>query len=187
MISETDKCLLLRLARTRISDFLLRTKTIEKDDFMIPDSLKVKSGAFVSLYNQGELRGCIGTFSESEMLYVNVGNMAVSAASSDSRFHPVTPAELKQLVIEVSVLSPRKPVSGPGDIILGKHGIYIQKGIQRGTFLPQVAVKQGWNVEQFLGNCSKYKAGLGWDGWMDAELYTYEALVFGSADPGRDC
>ena len=58
----------------------------------------------------------------------------------------------------------------------------MKKGTNRGTFLPQVALKQNWTVEEFLGNCAKYKAGIGWDGWKSADLYRYEALVFSSLD-----
>ena len=68
------------------------------------------------------------------------------------------------------------------EIELGKHGIYIKKGHRTGTFLPQVATETGWNLEQFLGHCSQDKAGLGWDGWKEAEIYIYEALVFSEKD-----
>jgi AMMECR1 domain-containing protein len=62
---------------------------------------------------------------------------------------------------------------------MGKHGIYIKKGFASGTFLPQVATETGWTKEEFLGYCSRNKAGIGWEGWKDAEIYIYEALVFG--------
>jgi len=68
------------------------------------------------------------------------------------------------------------------EIQLGKHGIYIRKGNRAGTFLPQVATETGWNKEEFLGHCAEEKAGIGWNGWKDAEIYVYEALVFGEHD-----
>ena len=81
--------------------------------------------------------------------------------------------------IEISVLTPLKRINSPDEIILGKHGIYMKKGYNSGTFLPQVANSTGWTKEEFLGHCSRDKAGMGWDGWKTAELYTYEAIVFG--------
>jgi len=76
------------------------------------------------------------------------------------------------------VLTPLKRIHSPEEIIMGKHGIYIKSGFSSGTFLPQVAQKYGWNREEFLGRCSRDKAGLGWEGWKTAELFTYEAIVF---------
>ena len=187
MLSDKDKCMLIRLARDRIKGHLLPLRHRHRPATDIPESLMVQCGAFVSLYVRDKLRGCIGTFSEHEPLHANVQSMALSAATTDSRFAPIVVDELADLKIEVSVLSPREQVSGPEEIILGKHGIYIHHGMNRGTLLPQVAVKEKWNVEQFLGNCSKYKAGLGWDGWRDADLYTYEAIVFNSEDLAPDC
>lgn len=151
----------------------------EKPD--LNETLQCRCGAFVSLYIKGELRGCIGTFSERDALHKNVENMAVSAAIGDSRFAPIQQDELSDLELEISVLSPRQRIYDPSEIILGKHGIYIKLDSNRGTLLPQVAVTQNWTVEEFLGNCSKYKAGIGWNGWKAAEIYTYEAIVFRAA------
>ena len=86
--------------------------------------------------------------------------------------------ELEEIHIEISVLSPMTRIHDIEEIELGKHGIYIKKGLASGTFLPQVAEQTGWTKEEFLGHCSKDKARIGWDGWEDAELYTYEAFVF---------
>ena len=187
MLSRVDKCLLILMARQRISGHLLKRYKPSNPISEIPDSLQTKCGTFVSLYVDDHLRGCIGTFSEEYPLHTNVKNMALSAATTDSRFLPVTRGEVSSLKIEISVLSPRQPINGPDEIILGKHGIYIQDEMNKGTLLPQVPVNQGWNVEQFLGNCSKYKAGLGWEGWRSAELYTYEAIVFNSEEISSNC
>ena len=143
--------------------------------------LDEKWGAFVSIYNGGKLRGCIGRFESSGSLPETVSEVATSAAV-DRRFTPVSKKELDNLTIEISVLSPLKKISSPREIVLGKHGIYIKKGWSSGTFLPQVAGKYGWTVEEFLGRCSRDKAGIGWDGWKSAELYTFEAIVFGMGD-----
>jgi hypothetical protein len=90
--------------------------------------------------------------------------------------------ELSKLKIELSVLTPLKRIKSADEFILGKQGIYMKQGNQTGTFLPQVATATGWNKEQFLGHCAEDKAGIGWSGWKTAELYTYEALVFGEGE-----
>ena len=76
------------------------------------------------------------------------------------------------------LLSPMKKINSIDEIVLGKHGIYIKKGYFSGTFLPQVATETGWSKEDFLGHCARDKAGIGWNGWKDADLYIYEAEVF---------
>ena len=146
----------------------------------VTEALQSECGAFVSLYVDQHLRGCIGTFSEEEPLYKNVTKMAVSAATDDSRFTSIHPDELSRLELEISILTPRQRIYDPSEIIIGKHGIYMIHGGNRGTLLPQVAVTQNWSVKEFLSNCSKYKTGIGWDGWKTAELFTYEAIVFKS-------
>ena len=125
------------------------------------------------------LRGCIGRFDASEPLYKVVQEMAVASATQDYRFKPVEEGEVKDLEIEISVLTPMRKISSINEFQLGKHGIYIRKGSRSGTFLPQVAQETGWTKEEFLGHCAQDKAGIGWEGWKDAELYVYEALVFG--------
>jgi AmmeMemoRadiSam system protein A len=151
------------------------------------ESLYQNCGAFVSVYVEGKLRGCIGTFSEEGTLYENVKNMSISAATADNRFSPITADELDRLKIEISVLSPRKRIKDEKEIIPGIHGIYMIRGPNRGTLLPQVAIDQNWTVDEFLGNCAKYKAGIGWDGWKTAELYSYRATVFNSEEIKLDC
>jgi len=146
-------------------------------------NLQRRCGAFVSIYVDQELRGCIGTFSEEEPLYRNVMSMAKAAASEDSRFSSLQAKEFSGTELEISVLTPRQRINDPSEIVIGLHGIYIKQGAYRGTLLPQVAVNQDWSVKEFLGNCSKYKAGIGWDGWKTAELYIYEAIVFKSDSP----
>ena len=186
-LTDRDKGELICLARQKIEDHFSPGNRKKFPGEAIRSTLQIQCGAFVSLYVNGRLRGCIGTFSEHEPLHSTVENMALSAATTDSRFSPVTVDELEKLRIEISVLTPKQLISGPEEIILGKHGIYIQHGMNRGTLLPQVAISQNWNVEQFLGNCAKYKAGLTWNGWKNADLYTYEAIVFNSEDVDPDC
>ena len=178
--SPTQKRLLIELAREKILQVLKPKDRQGKQERIIPEALRVKCGAFVSLYVDNKLRGCIGTFSEEEPLYTTVKRMAHSAATSDSRFLPIKTEECGKLKIEISVLSPRLLIAGIEEIEIGKHGIYMELGSHRGTLLPQVAVDQGWTIEEFLGNCSRYKAGLDWHGWESARLFTYEATVFDS-------
>lgn len=178
-LNKKDKGFLLSLARNEILE-LLGEKAPTHGVQEPPDHLQIRCGAFVSLYCEEKLRGCIGTFEEERSLVDNVKRMARSAASKDTRFESIRPEETAQLKIEISVLTPRKEIQDIQEIIPGLHGIYIQQGSNRGTLLPQVAEREGWDREQFLGFCSKYKAGLGWDGWKDARVYTYEAIVFSS-------
>lgn len=144
----------------------------------LSDVLLTKCGAFVSLHKKGRLRGCIGHFGEDMPLYQVVEHMAKAAAFEDPRFYGVTMEELDDIDIEISVLTPMKRIQNIDEFELGKQGIFIRKGYHTGTFLPQVADEVSWTKEEFLGHCSQDKAGIGWDGWKTAELYTYEAIVF---------
>ncbi len=177
--SEDDKKTLMSIARNTIVVFINERKIPEVDDKNFSPNLKMHAGAFVTLKEKGELRGCIGRFTADIPLWQVVQQMAVASATQDSRFLPVTAREVPKLDIEISVLSPMKRISSPDQIVLGKHGIYIKKGYASGTFLPQVATETGWNKEEFLGHCARDKAGLSWDGWKDAEVFTYEACVIG--------
>ena len=144
----------------------------------IPDSLKRKCGAFVSLHKQGHLRGCIGHFGEDVPLHEIVAEMAHAAAFEDPRFMPVGRDELDDIDIEISVLTPMRRIQSLDEFQLHRHGIYIRKGYRSGTYLPQVADEVDWTKEEFVAHCSHDKAGLGWNGWRDAELYVYEAIIF---------
>ena len=144
----------------------------------LSDVLLAKCGAFVSLHKKGRLRGCIGHFGEDMPLYQVVEHMAKAAAFEDPRFYGVTMEELDDIDIEISVLTPMKRIQSIDEFELGKQGIFMRKGYHTGTFLPQVADEVSWTKEEFLGHCSQDKAGIGWDGWKTAELYTYEAIVF---------
>lgn len=144
----------------------------------LSDVLLTKCGAFVSLHKKGRLRGCIGHFGEDMPLYQVVEHMAKAAAFEDPRFYGVTMEELDDIDIEISVLTPMKHIQSIDEFELGKQGIFIRKGYHTGTFLPQVADEVSWTKEEFLGHCAQDKAGIGWDGWKTAELYTYEAIVF---------
>lgn len=175
-LSYEEKQMLKKIAYTSIKDSL-NGKPISM--FNVQSSiLNQKCGAFVSLHKQGRLRGCIGHFGEDVPLHEIVAEMARAAAFEDPRFPPVHREELGDIDIEISVLTPMRRIQSLDDFQLHKHGIYIRKGYRSGTFLPQVADEVNWTKEEFVGHCSQDKAGLGWDGWRDAELYVYEAIVF---------
>ena len=139
-------------------------------------------GVFVTLHLNGHLRGCIGRFTSDDTLHETIREMALSAAFHDPRFPSLSRNEASQIDIEVSVLSPLKKIESIDEFKLGRDGIYIIKGRNHGTFLPQVADETGWNTEQFLGHCARDKAGIGWDGWKDADLYTYQAEVVNESE-----
>lgn len=177
-LSDDERKYLLDFARQTIDSFLIDGSLPEIDEEKLSKSLKEKCGAFVTLHKNGSLRGCIGRFTSSDNLVKVVRSMAVSAATQDPRFSKVKSSEMKDIDIEISVLTPLKEIESIDEIEMGKHGIYIKKGFATGTFLPQVALQTGWTKEEFLGHCSRDKAGLGWEGWKNAEVYIYEALVF---------
>ncbi|MBN2637224.1 MAG: AmmeMemoRadiSam system protein B [Prolixibacteraceae bacterium] len=176
-IYDEEKKEILEKARTSIETFV---RTGKRGDLIPPifnGILYKKMGAFVSIYINGKLRGCIGGFAQEKTLNELIQKTAVSA-SCDKRFKPIGEDELENMQLEISVLSPLKKVKSVNEIELGKHGIYIRNEESSGTFLPQVATKTGWNIEEFLGHCSRDKAGLGWNGWKTADLFTYEAIIF---------
>jgi MEMO1 family protein len=181
-LDKSDRIKLLQLARKTVEEIVEKGKTYEPDGSSYSPNLKEKCGAFVTLHENGQLRGCIGQFIADGPLYLIVRDMAISSAMRDPRFMPCAPGEVQKLLIEISVLSPLKKISSIKEFKLGRDGIYIRKGMRAGTFLPQVADETGWTTEEFLGHCSQDKAGLGWEGWKDAELFTYTADVFSEKD-----
>jgi AmmeMemoRadiSam system protein B/AmmeMemoRadiSam system protein A len=181
-LNNQDKEDLLEIARNTIEVYISGNKIPVLFPQNYSESLKTKCGAFVTLKKNHELRGCIGKFDAEHPLYEVVQQMAIASSTKDSRFLPVTKNELKDIEIEISVLTPMQKIKSVDEIVLGRHGIYIKKGYLSGTFLPQVAIETGWNLEEFLGHCSRDKAGLGWDGWKEADVYIYEAQVFGEND-----
>jgi MEMO1 family protein len=177
-LTEKDKKDLLILARRTVEQQVSQKGVGEVNPAGFTKTLATNCGAFVTLRKNGDLRGCIGRFDASEPLYAVVQKMAIASSMEDYRFSPVASAELSQLEIEISVLTPMRRIASIDEFQLGKHGIYIKKGSRAGTFLPQVAEETNWTKEEFLGHCAQDKAGIGWNGWKDAELYVYEALVF---------
>jgi AmmeMemoRadiSam system protein B/AmmeMemoRadiSam system protein A len=182
-LSAADRTALLRLARQTIESAVRTGDVPELKPQDYGPALTERAGAFVTLRENGELRGCIGMFEPIMPLYEVVQQMAVASSIKDTRFSPVRPGELKDIQIEISVLTPRRKIKDVREIRLGKDGIYIQKGFQNGTFLPQVATETGWTLEEFLGHCAQDKAGLGWNEWKQADVYVFEAIIF--EEPAR--
>lgn len=166
------------MARQTLKIYLASNKLPEFNDTDLSENIRSECGAFVSLYKNHELRGCIGRFVTNEPLWNIVQQMAIASATMDTRFSKVSLNELKDIKIEISVLTPLKKIELIEEIEMGKHGIYIVKGNRTGTFLPQVATDTGWSREAFLSHCARDKAGIGWNGWKDAEIFIYEAIVF---------
>ncbi len=142
-------------------------------------ALQTPQGAFVTITIGGELRGCIGTFREDTPLFRTVAQMAVAAAQEDPRFPPLTTAELPKIHVEISALSPMKPVGDVREIEVGRHGLYITRDFHSGVLLPQVATEYGWDRTTFLEQTCR-KAGLPKNAWREgAKILSFEAEVFG--------
>jgi MEMO1 family protein len=177
-LSGAEKKLLIDRARESIGSIFTK-KRISANEALLPLALKTHTGAFVSIYRDKHLAGCIGHIGEDEPLWQVVDRVAKSAAIEDTRFKPLAHEEYHNIQIEISVLTPARKITDIGEIIPGKHGILIKKGPQQGTFLPQVASRMNWNALEILEHCARDKAKISADGWKDAEIYIYEALVFG--------
>lgn len=171
-LTDEDKRQLKNVAWNAISPARLH-KTVTPTEVF-----DAKVGVFVTLTKNGHLRGCIGHFGEDIPLGRLTDAMAHAAAFEDPRFPSLREDELDEISIEISVLTPLKRISDISEFDYGHQGIYMRKGGRSGTFLPQVADEVSWTKEEFLGHCARDKAGIGWDGWRTAELYTYEAIIF---------
>ncbi|MEI6424323.1 MAG: AmmeMemoRadiSam system protein B [Lentisphaerota bacterium] len=181
LLSEEDKKTLLALARKTIVFYLDKGKIPEPSDLNIQliAGVKEKRSCFVTLKENGELRGCIGEIFPSQPLYKSVIAHAVASAFRDPRFEAVSKSEVGNLSIEISALTPPKEVASYKEIRIGTDGMVLKKGIRSAVFLPQVATEQGWNLEQTLSALSR-KAGLPENAWKEGASYlTFQAEVFG--------
>ena len=172
--------MLLSLARETIRQYLTtQTVPLARN---LPSRLHFKQGAFVTLKEEGQLRGCIGNLLPDDELGVTVGKMAWQAAMKDPRFRPVEPEELNDLEIEISVLTPMKVVAGPDKIVIGRDGVLLYKDGQSAVFLPQVAPENNWDRTEMLDHlCVKARLQTGcWK--QNATFRTFQAEVFGEKD-----
>lgn len=178
MLNKEQRKKLLEIARNSIETYL---KTGRKLGLTETDPLLTRQmGAFVTLNKHRDLRGCIGNMVGEGPLYLTVRDMAVEAAVGDPRFSQVSLDELKDIEIEISVLSPLEQVDSADKIQLGVHGVIVRRGFNSGVFLPQVATETGWTKEEFLSALCAHKAGLSPNAWKDksTQLFVFTAEVF---------
>ncbi len=196
-LSRDEKNTLLKIARDTIERYVKEKKVPDLKNYALTDKLMEKRGAFVTITNPTHsnpvypesLRGCIGNFISSAPLAETVREMAMAACSSDNRFPPVSEAELKDIHVEISALSPLMPIKDPLSIRKGVHGIYIKPrhGWGGGTYLPQVWSEHfpDKDAEFFWNHLCQYKAGLPADAWRHPDQYealVYTADVFGEGE-----
>lgn len=182
MLDSGQRKRLLEIARNSLQEYLKTGKrmTLKEDDPL----LKKELGAFVTLHERGQLRGCIGNIVGRQPLYLTIRDMAIEAGVGDPRFSPLKSDELKDIEIEISVLTPLERVESADKIQMGIHGVMVKKGFNSGVFLPQVATETGWSREEFLSYLCQHKAGISPDAWKDksTELYVFTAEVFQEKD-----
>ncbi len=169
-LSEKEQKILLQIARRTLEGLAVGNGVSRMD--VVAERLMEKRGVFVTLQKKGNLRGCIGYIKAVQPLAMAVSEMTIAAGSHDPRFAAVDSAELKDIRIEISVLSSMKRVRDPAEVKVGQHGLYITKGDNAGLLLPQVATSYGWSREEFLGQTC-LKAGLPSSAWKDKETQTY--------------
>jgi len=177
-LTPAEKQELLKIARTSV-ETAVREKKLYTPPANEPEALRNARGAFVTLKEHGDLRGCIGYMSPMKPLDETVRDVAAFAALEDRRFRPVGENELAILEYEISVLSPLRKVEDINQIHVGQHGLLIRKGDYEGVLLPQVPTEEGWDRDTFLKQVC-VKAGLPEQAWKDedADLFMFSALVF---------
>ena len=182
VLDSGARSFLLRIARESMTRAVRTGHPFPRGHFTTnaPTATRANMGAFVTLNDKttGALRGCIGEILPMRPLVEAVAERAVDSALHDPRFMPVTEKELGNLRVEVSALTPPKPVGSWRDIVLGRDGMTLQKNGAFAVFLPQVAPEQGWDLPTTLSYLSQ-KAGLPADAWREgAKFETFQAEVF---------
>lgn len=191
MLSDDEGRMAVRYAR-EVVDSTVTAGSYRSPRMNLTQAFGARTGAFVTLlkHPEGRLRGCIGYSEPVFELKLALLNAAVEAAIGDPRFEPVTAAELPNLTVEVSVLTPpehivvKTPWELPGRIAVGRDGLIVERGRFKGLLLPQVAVDEGWSSEEFLSQTC-WKAGLPESSWMDHEtrIFRFGAEVFHEVEP----
>lgn len=187
-LTKAEKSTLLAIARQTLKNhFDEKSTTMEyiNSKYTITEKLKEKAGVFVTLKIKGRLRGCIGTIIGVEPLVEAVRNNVLKSAFQDHRFYPLKKAELNQVDIDISVMTPLQQITDYKKIRLGTDGVIIRKNNRQSVYLPQVATETGWNLDQFLSRLSQ-KAGLPANAYKskETEFHIFQALVFGEKDEG---
>ncbi len=184
-LTRDERQLLLELARTTLEAELGPRNPPRME--VAEGPLCEHRGAFVTLTLDGQLRGCIGHVTGVEPLWRSVVNNAQGAAFRDPRFTPLKPEELDEVVIEISALSPLEAVEGPDEVIVGSHGLLVERGLSRGLLLPQVAARYGWDAVTFLDQTCR-KAGMEPGCWRapDAAIHRFTVDSFSEEDDWTD-
>jgi MEMO1 family protein len=179
-LTDGEKQYLLRAARDNIRSWFDKKRGIRFFPTDVPKNCLEKRGVFVTLKKHGELRGCIGYLTGLKPLVQAVLDNSYNAAFKDPRFEPLAADELKDITIEISVLTEPAPVRSADEIRTGRDGLIVERGPYRGLLLPQVAEEQGWDRNRFLDETCR-KAGLPAGSWKDGEtkIYRFQAIVFG--------
>jgi AmmeMemoRadiSam system protein B/AmmeMemoRadiSam system protein A len=182
-LNEEEKEDLLTLARNSVESAVKQHKRYEPEATK-DDLLNRERGAFVTIKEEGDLRGCIGNTAASEPLSLTVRDTAMLAALRDPRFRPVSTPELPRLHYEISVLSSLRRVMDVREIHVGEHGLLIKKGDREGILLPQVPVEQHWDRIRFLQETC-FKAGMPPECWReeDTDIFRFTAVVFEEHEP----
>jgi AmmeMemoRadiSam system protein B/AmmeMemoRadiSam system protein A len=179
-LNAEDKIALLKLARSTLDEYL-STRTRPRYE---PASAAQQQprATFVTLRHKQshDLRGCRGEIFARYALWESVQQVSILSATDDPRFRPMAHAELADMHLEISVLTPMRLARSPEEVIVGKHGVMIRKGGHGGLFLPQVPEEQGWDRDEYLSTLCWMKAGLSADAWRKpgVQLYFFEAEIF---------
>jgi len=183
-LSDRDKNELLALARKSVEQAVEQRKQYEPGA-TASEALNQDRGAFVTLSEAGELRGCIGYTSATKPLYLTIRDTATLAALRDPRFPPVSASELPRLEYEISVLSPLRRVMDIQQIQIGRDGLLMKNGDHEGLFLPQVPVEQKWGLQKYLQELCVEKANMPSNCWQDpnTDIFRFTAVVFGEPKP----
>ena len=177
MLSDAQKRIALRVAREAVLGALQRLESPLPD--ISEDKTPGQFGVFVSLHNGKELRGCIGVIESARPLFQTIASCSVSAATTDTRFSPVTLGEMSSICFEISVLGPPCRIRGAEEVEIGRHGVIVTLAGRTALLLPQVATQEGWSASDLLSAaCSK--AGLPPAAWRGGatRLEAFTAEVF---------
>jgi AmmeMemoRadiSam system protein A len=181
MLTPDEQRQLLALARQALE---ARVRGVRAPEVTASGCFALRCGAFVSIHCGEDLRGCLGRLTADAPLGKTIAHLGGAVADRDPRFLPVTPDELVTLHIEISLLTPERPLESVEDIEVGRHGLIVEHGYARGLLLPQVASEHGWNRETFLEHTC-VKAGLRRDAWKNgARILVFDAHVFAEAPRG---
>lgn len=188
-LSDDQGTELVTEARRTVTE-LLAGRQVTRDE-RFDSRFGFRAGVFVTLSRHGSLRGCIGFPLPSRRLCEGLAEAAVSAATRDPRFRPVTPKEMDAVVFEVTVLTvpveivATRPEEYVSSVTIGKHGLIVENAFSSGLLLPQVPAEYGWDAEEFLAHTC-IKAGLDIDAWKDesTKVSRFEGVIFKEESPG---